>query len=95
MSVLVTMRVKVHDFEGTKQAAAKYAQAMKKAGCHWFKIYRAEKDPNNVLWLMEWESHSAFNAVGDETGEAVNTLVDPASDWDDVVWQLSDAVVLE
>ncbi len=95
MSVLVTMRVKVHDFEGTKQAAAKYAQAMQQAGCHWLKIYRAEKDLNDVLWLMEWESHAAFEAVGDETGEAVNTLVNPAGEWDDVVWQLSDAVMLE
>ena len=52
MSVLVTMRVKVKDFEGVKAAAAKYNNAMKAAGCHWSKIYRAEKDPNDVLFLM-------------------------------------------
>ena len=34
MSVLVTMRVKVHDFEGTQQAVDKYGDVMKKAGCH-------------------------------------------------------------
>ena len=28
MSVLVTMRVKVHNFEGTKQAVAKYGDAV-------------------------------------------------------------------
>ena len=95
MSVLVTMRVKVNDFEGTKAAAAKYADAMKRSGCHWFKIYRAEKDPNDVLWLMEWESHEAFNASGEDSGEDVNNLVQPAGDWDDVVWHLSDAVELK
>ena len=95
MSVLVTMRVKVNDFAGTKAAAAKYADAMKRAGCHWLKIYRAEKDPNDVLWLMEWESHEAFNSAGDDTGEDVNALVQPVGEWDDVVWQLSDAIELK
>ena len=95
MSVLVTMRVKVNDFEGTKAAAAKYADAMKRAGCHWLKIYRAEKDPNDVLWLMEWDSHEAFNSAGDDTGEDVNRLVQPAGEWDDVVWHLSDAIELK
>jgi quinol monooxygenase YgiN len=92
MSVLVTMRVKVKDFEGVKAAMTKYADGMKKAGCHWAKVYRAEKDPNDVLFLMEWESHDAFNASGDESGEDFNALIQPASDWDDVVWRLSDAV---
>ncbi|HLF27555.1 MAG TPA: antibiotic biosynthesis monooxygenase [Anaerolineae bacterium] len=95
MSVLVTMRVKVHDFEGTKAAVAKYGAAMKRAGCHWAKVYRAEKDPNDVLWLMEWESHAAFDASGDEHGDAVNALVQPAGEWDDVVWHLSDAAEIK
>ena len=69
MSVLVTMRVKVHDFEGVKAAMAKYVHGMRQAGCHWAKVYRAEKDPLDVLFLMEWESHDAFNASGDETGD--------------------------
>ena len=92
MSVLVTMRVKVKDFEGVKAAMAKYAGAMKRVGCHWAKVYRAEKDPNDVLFLMEWESHDAFNASGEESGDDFNALVQPVSDWDDVVWRLSDAV---
>jgi quinol monooxygenase YgiN len=91
MSVLVTMRVKVYDFGGVKAAMAKYAQALKHSGCHWAKVYRAEKDSNEVLFLMEWESHAAFNASGEETGEDFNNLVRPADEWDDVVWQLSDA----
>ena len=42
MSVVVTMRVKVHDFDGTKQAVAKYGDAMLKAGCHWLKVYQRD-----------------------------------------------------
>lgn len=91
MSVLVTMRVKVKDFEGVKTAAAKHSGAMKAAGCHWSKIYRAEKDPNDILFLMEWDSHDAFNASGEEMGEDFNTLIQPIGEWDDVVWHLSDA----
>lgn len=91
MSVLVTMRVKVKDFEGVKAAAAKHKAAMKAAGCHWSKIYRAEKDPNDILFLMEWDSHDAFNASGEEMGEDFNALIQPVGEWDDVVWHLSDA----
>jgi quinol monooxygenase YgiN len=92
MSVLVTMRVKVNNFEGVKAAMAKYAPDMKRVGCHWAKVYRAEKGSNEVLFLMEWDSHDAFNASGEDTGEDFNALVQPAGDWDDVVWHLSDAV---
>jgi quinol monooxygenase YgiN len=91
MSVLVTMRVKVNNFDGVKAAMAKYADAMKRLGCHWAKVYRAEKDSNDVLFLMEWESHDAFNASGEQDGDDFNALVQPAGDWDDVVWHLSDA----
>jgi hypothetical protein len=94
MSVLITMRVKVHDFAGTRKAAELFAKTAKKAGCHWAKVYRSEKDPNDVLWLMEWESHEAFNRSGDDSGEEFNGLVDPAGEWDDVVWQLSDAATV-
>jgi len=95
MSVLITMRVKVHDFEGTRKAAAMFAKSAKEAGCRWAKVYRSEKDPNEILWLMEWESHEAFNKSGDETGEEFNSLVDPAGEWDDVAWHLSDAPTIE
>ena len=94
MSVLITMRVKVHDFEGTKKAAAMFTKTAKQAGCHWAKVYRSEKDPNDVLWLMEWDSHEAFNKSGDESGDEFNALVDPAGEWEDVVWTLSDAAQL-
>src|SRR5512135_584928 len=91
MSVLVTMRVRVNDFSGVKAAMAKYAARMKSTGCHWAKVYRAEKDPDDVLFLMEWESHDAFNASGDQDGDDFNDLVQPEGEWDDVVWHLSDA----
>ena len=91
MSVLITMRVKVHDFEGTKKAAAMFAATAKKNGCHWAQVYRSEKDPNDVLWLMEWDSHDAFEKSGEDSGEEFNKLVNPAGEWDDVVWHLSDA----
>ncbi len=91
MPVLVTMRVKVNRFEGVKAAQDKYQDAQKAAGCRWGKIYRAEKDPNDILFLMEWDSHEAFNAFGDDVGEDFNALIQPVGDWDDVVWHLSDA----
>lgn len=91
MSVLVTMRVKVNDFAGVKTAVAKYGGNLKRFGCHWAKVYRAEKDPNDVLFLMEWDSHEAFNASGEQDGDDFNELVQPVGEWDDVVWQLSDA----
>jgi len=87
MSVLVTMRVKVHDFEGTKQAVAQYGAAMKKGGCHWFKVYQRDGDEKEVLWLMEFDSHEAFEKSGSDFEDAFVGLVNPASDWDDAVWK--------
>ncbi len=72
MSVLVTMRVKVHDFEGTRRVAELLVKSAKQAGCMSSKIYRSDKDPNDVLWLMEWESHEACNQRGDEAGDDIN-----------------------
>ncbi len=103
MSVLVTMRVKVHDFEGTKQAVAKYGDAMLKAGCHWLKVHQRDGDDKEVLWLMEFDSHEAFEKSGSDfeedfvplpaqrgsEGSGIVALIDPASDWDDAVWKLS------
>ena len=86
MSVLVTMRVKVHDFEGTKQAVARYGAAMKEGGCHWFKVYQRDGDEKEVLWLMEFDSHAAFEKSGSEFEDAFVSLVNPATDWDDAVW---------
>jgi len=89
MSVLVTMRVKVHDFEGTKQAVEKYGNAMLKSGAHWFKVYQRDGDDKEVLWLMEFDSHEAFEKSGGDFEEEFVALINPASDWDDAVWKMS------
>jgi len=95
MAVLVTMRVKVYDFGGTKRAAAKYAEKMKALGCHWLRIYRSENNPNYILWLMEWESREAFESLGSVVEEDINSLVNPVGNWEEVIWDFSDAVALE
>lgn len=89
MPVLVTMRVKVHDFAGTQQAVAKYGEAMLKAGCHWFKVYQRDGNDKEVLWLMEFDSHEAFEKSGGEMEADFVGLINPASDWDDAVWNLA------
>ena len=89
MSVLVTMRVKVHEFEGTKQAVEKYGPAMLKAGCHWYKVYQRDGDDKEVLWLMEFDTHEAFENSGKEFEEDFVALINPASDWDDAVWKVA------
>jgi len=89
MPVLVTMRVKVHDFAGTKQAVDKYGNALQKAGCHWFKVYQRDGDDKEVLWLMEFDSHEAFEHSGKDFEEDFVSLINPASDWDDAVWKVS------
>ena len=89
MSVLVTMRVKVHDFEGTKQAVAKYGTVLQQAGCHWYKVYQRDGDEKEVLWLMEFDSHEAFEKSGSDFEEDFVALISPASDWDDAVWNLA------
>ena len=89
MSVPVTRRVKVHDFEGTEHAVAKYGDAMLKAGCHSFKVYQRDGDDREVLWLVEFDSHEAFEKSGGDFEEDFVALIDPASDWDDAVRKLS------
>ena len=89
MSVLVTMRVKVHNFEGTKQAAEKYGPAMLKAGCHWYKVYQRDGNDREVLWLMEFDTHEAFEKSGKEFEEDFVALINPASEWDDAVWKVA------
>lgn len=89
MSVLVTMRVKVHDFAGTQQAVTKYGEVMKKSGCHWYKVYQRDGDDKEVLWLMEFDSHEAFEKSGSDFEEGFVALVNPSSEWDDAVWKVS------
>jgi hypothetical protein len=85
MPVLASIRVKVHDFEGTKQAVSKHGAVMLEAGYHWFKVCQRDGDEKDVLWLMEFDSHEAFEESGDDFVSPIH----PASDWDDVVWKLA------
>ena len=89
MAVLVTMRVKVHDFEGTRQAVAKYGETMLKSGCHWYKVYQRDGNEKEVLWLMEFDSHQAFEESGGDMEEGFVKLINPDGDWDDAVWNIS------
>jgi quinol monooxygenase YgiN len=79
------MRVNVLDFEGVKGAMAKFAGQLKNPGCQWTKAYQAEKVPHDILFLMEWENHAAFEASNEEVGEEFIALVQPVSEWDDVI----------
>ena len=42
-----------------------------------------------VLWLMGFDSHEAFEKSGGEMEEDFVSLINPAGDWDDAVWTLS------
>ena len=62
---------------------------MLKAGSHWFKVYPRDGYEREVLWLMEFDSHEAFEKSAGDFEDDFVARIDPASDWDDVVWQLS------
>ncbi len=61
--VLITRRVKVRNFNDVKATAVKFNDEMKRAGCFPSMVYRAESDLNDVLFLMDWTSHDAFNPI--------------------------------
>ena len=83
------MRVRVHDLGATEQAVAKYGEALQKAGCHWFKVYRRDGNEKEVLWLMEFGSYEAFEKSSEGMEEDFVSLINPASEWDDAVWKLA------
>ncbi len=89
MSILITMRVKVNDFEGTKKAIAKYGPIMKRYGCLEYKIYQRENNPKEVLWLLEFENHESFEKSGAEFEDDFIEMVQPIGFWDDAIWNLS------
>ena len=83
------MRVKGHDFEGTRQAVARYDDVRLKSGCHGYKVCQRDGDDKELLWLMEFDRHAAFEKSGGDMEEGFVSLIHPASDWDDAVWKLS------
>ena len=40
-----------------------------KSGCHWYKVYQRDGDDKEVLWLMEFDSHEAFEKSGGDMEE--------------------------
>src|SRR5260221_647474 len=55
----------------------------------WYNVYQRDGDEKEVLWLMEFDSHEAFEKSGGDMEEDFVSLINPASDWDDAVWKLS------
>jgi quinol monooxygenase YgiN len=92
MSVLVSMRVKVNDWDAFKAANDWYVGLGKPAGLHWSKVYRQESDPNNVLLLEEWDDHDSFHKSSDEVGDEFNKRAKTEGlEWVTFVWTESDA----
>jgi quinol monooxygenase YgiN len=89
MSVLVTMRVKVNDFEGTRKAIAKYGPIIKESGCLWYKVYQRDNNPKEVLWLLEFENHEAYEKTGAKFEDDFVEMVQPIGYWDDAVWMIA------
>lgn len=92
MSVLVSMRVKVADWNPFREATDWMVGLGKPAGMHWSKVYRQEGDPNHVLVLQEWDDHDSFHKASDEVGEEFNRRAKTEGlEWVTFVWTESDA----
>ena len=89
MSVLVSMRFRVRSFHGMEEAIAKYGESIKRSGCNWYRVYRRDLDPQEVLWLMEFESHEAFERSSSGFGADFVDLISPLGEWDDAVWEIA------
>lgn len=92
MTVLVTMRGNVKDWDSFKGAIDWYAGLDKPAGLHWSRAYRREGDENYVLMIEEWDDHESFHKSSDALGdEFVERSKADFSDWVTQVWTPSDA----
>jgi quinol monooxygenase YgiN len=92
MTVLVTLRGNVSDWNAMKGALEWYAGLPRPAGLHWSRAYRREGDEKYVLMIEEWDDHDSFHkstdALGDEFTERAK------QDWEGwvtEVWVPSDA----
>lgn len=96
MSVLVSMRVKVTDWDAFKSANDWWVSQGKPAGLHWTKVYREESDPNHVLILEEFDDHDSFHKASDEVGDEFNRRAKTEGlEWVTFVWKESDAKTFE
>jgi quinol monooxygenase YgiN len=96
MTVLVTLRGNVSDWNAMKGALDWYASQPRPAGLHWSRSYRREGDDNYVLLIEAWDDHDSFHKASDETGPQFTERA--KQDWDGwvtEVWSYSDAPVVE
>ena len=95
MTVLVTLRGNVSDWNAMKDAYTWYAGLPKPAGLHWSRAYRREGEENYVLMLEEWDDHDSFHKSTDSLGEEFTERAKQNWDgWVTEVWTPSDAPVV-
>jgi quinol monooxygenase YgiN len=96
MTVLVTLRGNVSDWNNMKAAIDWYASQPRPAGLHWSRSYRREGDDKYMLLIEAWDDHDAFHKASDETGPEFTERA--KQDWDGwvtEVWNPSDAPIVE
>jgi quinol monooxygenase YgiN len=96
MTVLVTLRGNVSDWNNMKAAIDWYASQPRPAGLHWSRSYRREGDEKYMLLIEAWDDHDAFHKASDETGPEFTERA--KQDWDGwvtEVWNHSDAPIVE
>lgn len=92
MTVLVTMRGNVSDWNAMKGALDWYAGRPKPAGLHWSRSYRREGDDKYMLLIEEWDDHDSFHKASDEGGpEFTERAKQDWDGWETEVWSPSDA----
>ena len=96
MSVLVTLRGNVSDWNAMKEALAWYAGKPRPAGLHWSRTYRREGDDKYLLLIEEWDDHDSFHKSSDEMGdEFTERAKQDWEGWVTEVWTPTDAPHIE
>ena len=96
MTVLVTMRGTITDWNAFRGAIGWYAEQPKPAGLQWSRSYRREGEENYVLMIEEWDDHDSFHKSSDELGDQfVERSKADFSGWVTEVWTPSDAPAVE
>jgi heme-degrading monooxygenase HmoA len=91
MSVLVTMQVGPVDW-GKFRSAVEWLKEQEAPGLRSSNIYRSDNEPATVLVVEEWDSHDAWHKFAERVGEEFNKRSGGEElDWQDNVWNASDA----
>jgi len=92
MTVLVTLRGRVSDWNAMKGAIEWYAGQPKPAGLYWSRTYRREGDTDYVLLIEEWDDHDSFHKSSDALGdEFTERAKQDWTGWETEVWAPADA----